>query len=90
MVVSIANGLFEQFDSWDFNHMLGEIGAELQGICTDENRILQHKGFHGRSRTDGPWPDRIPAGGLSTPIDWWQQGLALIVGIGREVIHAHR
>lgn len=69
-VVSIANGLFEQFDSWDFNHMLGEIGAELQGICTDENRILQHKGFHGRSCTDGPWPDWVPAGGLSTSSDW--------------------
>lgn len=69
-VVSIANGLFEQFDSWDFNHMLGEIGAELQGICTDKNRVLHHKASHGRSRTDGPSPDWVRAGGLSTALDW--------------------
>ena len=66
--------------------MLGEIGAELQGICTDENRILRQKGLDGRSGTDGPWPDWLPAGGLSMPMDWWQQRLALIVR--RRMIHA--
>lgn len=66
--------------------MLGEIGAELQAICTDENRVRQQKCLYGKNGTDGPLPDCITTGRLG--IDWWQERLALIVG--REIIHAHR
>ena len=67
--------------------MFGEIGAELQGKCTNKNRILHQKGLYGKNRTNGPLPHWRESGGLSMAMDWWQQRLALIVG--RERIHPH-
>ena len=85
-VVSVANGLFEQFDGWDFNHMFGEIGAELQGKSTDEDRILHQKCLYAKDDTEGPLPDCILARSPSMPMDRWQQRLALI--LGGKMIHA--
>lgn len=68
--------------------MLGEIVAELQAKCTDENGIFQQKCLYGKNGTDGPLPDCITTGRLRMPVDWWQQRLALIVR--RMIIHSHR
>lgn len=87
-VISVANGLFEQLDGWDFYHMLGEIGAELQAKCTYQNRILHQKCLYGKNGTDGPLPECITTGRLGIAVDWWQERLALIVG--RVIIHARK
>lgn len=85
-VVSVANSLFEQFDGRDFDHMLGEICAELQGKGTDENGILKQRGLYGKKSMDGPLPDCLRTGRLGMLTDGWQQRLALMVG--RKIIHA--
>ena len=86
-VVPVANGLFEQFDGWDLNHMLGEVGAELQAECTDENRILHQECLHGKDGTDRRLPDYMTTGRLGMPMDGRQKRLALIVG--GMIVHAH-
>ena len=78
-VVSVANGLLEQLDGWDFNHVLGEIGTELQAKCTDDNRITQQERLDIKNDTDGPLPDCVSTGSLSMPVERWQERLALIV-----------
>ena len=50
--------------------MLGEIGAELQGECADENRVLHQESLYGKNRTYGPLPNFISVRRLSMPIDW--------------------
>ena len=72
--------------------MLGEIGAELQSKCTDENRIFRQITFYGENCTDGQLPERISIRrrrSFGMPLGWWQERLALIV-VGRKVIHAGR
>ena len=51
--------------------MLGEIGAKLQGKCTDENRILNQECLYGKNGSDRPLPDCVTIGRLSMPIDRW-------------------
>ena len=78
-IVPVADRGFEQSNGWDFNHMLGEIGAELQGECTDDNWILDQKRPYGKNGTDGPLPDSITIRRRSKLMNRWQQRLALIV-----------
>ena len=78
-VVSVANGLFEQLDGWDFNHVLGEIGTELQAKRTDDYRIPQQERLDIKNETERPLPYCVSTRSLSMPIEWWQERLALIV-----------
>ena len=78
-VVSVANGLFEQLDGWDFDHVLGEIGTELQAKCTDYDRISQQERLDIKNDTDGPLPYCVSTGLLSMLVERWQERLALIV-----------
>ena len=50
--------------------MFGEIGAELQSKCTDENRIPHQECLYGKNRTYGPLPKLISVGSRSMPMDW--------------------
>ena len=50
--------------------MFGEIGAELQGECTDENGILHQECLYGQNRTYGPLPKSLWVRSLSMPMDW--------------------
>ena len=59
--------------------MLGEIGAELQAKCTDENRISKQDRLDIKNDTDRSLPYCVSTGSLSMPIEWWQERLALIV-----------
>lgn len=78
-VVPVANGLFEQLDGWDLNHVLGEIGTELQAECTDDDRISQQERLDIKNDTDRPLPYWVSTGPLSMPVERWQERLALIV-----------
>ena len=40
-VVSVTDGLFEQLDRGNFDHMFGKIETELKTKCTDKNGIIE-------------------------------------------------
>ena len=50
--------------------MFGEIGAELQSECTDENRILHQECLYGNNGTYGPLPKLMSVRSLGMPMDW--------------------
>ena len=67
-----ANGLFEEFDGGHLDHVLGEIGAELQGEGADESRVVHRKRLDGEDCSEGPVPECGFAGWLGMIIEgWW-------------------
>ena len=41
VVVSVTDGLFEQLDGGNFDHVFGKVETELKAKCTDKNGIIE-------------------------------------------------